>query len=386
MRGCIACNSMSTHTDPTYGDRFWQVWRAVLRDRLRGDNGRANARLGFLSPPGGGGRLIWVKSAGTRTSVLLGAELVRAIREKRLDVRLALTFEAEYRGPIEARVNGLRKVGVGYGPSARPAALRRVLRRFEPLGVLLVGPAYASGWRHFAGQKLIAVDCWPPPDLAALSEVTALPSCRAQATAWQALTARTFPPAALVSLLVEAQVDPNFKTLVCGGRSLDIWWLHAAEADGHIAAWRASSLAREGVLFVSGGCVAATLAMSAWQRTAIPAGSIVAVDEVRWLPAIAASADAIHLVEPSPLEFWQALAGGNVVTYDIHDLDMFVNEPDYPPTHRLTGSELMAAWQAYRDAPLRARREADTLRRLFWAERRRAQTAADTVLREIYAW
>ena len=377
---------MSTHTDPGYGDSFWRIWHAILRDRLQGSPGRANARLGFLSPPTGSGRLVWIKSAGTRTSVLMGAELLRAIREKRLDVRLALTFEAEHRRLIATRVNGLRKVGVGYGPSARPAALRRVLRRFDPLGVVLVGPAHVNAWRQFAGHKLMAVDCWPQADLANRTDIAALPTCRAQAVAWEGRTHHLLPNAALVSLLVEAQVDPNFKTLVGGGRTLDIWWLHATEADAYAAAWRTSALARDGVLFVSGARVADSLTLSTWQRTAIPAGSIVTVDEPHWLPAIAASASAIHLAAPSPLEFWQALAGGNVVSYDVDDIDMFVNEPDYPPPCRLTGNRLMAAWQVYRDEPLRARREADSLRRLFWAERRRAQAAAAALLQDIYAW
>lgn len=377
---------MSTHTDATYGDGLWRVWRAVLRDRLRGNPGRANARLGFLSPPAGSGRLIWIKSAGTRTSVLIGAELLRAIREKRLDVRLALTFETEHRSLIAARVNGLRKIGVGYGPSARPAALRRVLRRFDPLGVVLVGPVHAGAWRRFAGHRLMAVDCWPQADLAIPTDVATLPSCRAQAAAWGGRAQRMFPSAALVSLLVEAQVDPNFKTLVGGGRALDIWWLHAAEAEMYVAAWRTSVLARDGVLFVSGAQIADSVTLSTWQRTAIPAGSIVAVDEPHWLPAIAASASAIHLVAPSPLEFWQALAGGTIVSYDIDDIDMFVNEVDYPLPRHLTGNELMDAWQAYRDEPLRTRRQADSLRRLFWTERRRAQAAAATLLQEIYTW
>lgn len=378
---------MSTHTDPAYGERLWRVWHAVLRDRLRGNRSRANARLGFLSPPAGSGRLVWIKSAGTRASVLMGAELVRAIREKRLDVRLALTFETEHRRLIAARVNGLRKVGVGYGPSARPAALRRVLRRFNPLGVVLIGPVHPSAWQQFAGHRLMAVDCWPQADLVTtLTDIAALPSCRAQAAAWQGHARQVFPNAALMSLLVEAQVDPNFKTLVGGGRALDIWWLHAEDADAHIAAWRTSALARDGVLFVSGAPIADSVTLSTWERTAISAGSIVAVDEPHWLPAIAASASAIHLVAPSPLEFWQALAGGNVVSYDIDDPAMLVNELDYPPPRRLTGDELTAAWQGYRDEPLRARREADSLRRLFWAERRRAQAAAETVLQEIYTW
>lgn len=377
---------MSTHTDAGYGDRFWRVWHAVLRDRLRGDPARAHARLGFLSPPAGGGRLIWIKSAGTRASVLLGAELVRAIREKRLDVRLALTFEAEYRDLIAPRINGLRKVGVGYGPSARPAALRRVLRRFDPLGTVLVGPVQGDAWRQFAGRQRVAVDEWPAADRAMPTDLIALPTSRAQATAWRGRAQTVLPNAALVSLLVEAQVDPNFKAVVCGGQMLDLWWLHAAQVESQVAAWRASVLARTGVLFVSGGAGAATFSISAWRRTAIPAGSVVAVDDARWLPAIAASASAIHLIDPSPLEFWQALASGNAASYDLNDIDFMVNEPDYPPPRRLTGDELVAAWQAYRDTPLRARREADTLRRLFWAERRRAQTASAALLREIYAW
>lgn len=374
---------MSAPTESGYGDRVWQVWRAAMRDRLRGDKRRAYARLGYLSPPGGTGRLIWIKSAHTRESVLTGAELVRAVREKRLDVRLAFTFEAEYPGLLGTRLHGMRKAGVGYGPSATPTALRRVLRRFDPLGLVLVGPVHANTWSALAGRKVVAVDCSPP---AGSNVVAALATNRAQTAAWQGRAHPALSSGALLSLLVEAQVDPNFKTLVCGGHTLDIWWLHAERADDYIAAWRASPLARHGVLFVSGGRVEAALALSTWERKAITPGSVVGIDDTRWLPAIAASATAIHLIDPPPLVFWQAVAGGNMVSYDLADIDTLVNEAAFPPVRHHSSAELIEAWQAQLAQPLSARHQADALRRLFWAERRRAQTAADALLQHIYDW
>lgn len=387
-------------TEPAYGDRLWPIWRQDLRDRLQGNAARANARWGFLTPPPGRGRLIWVKAGARRDDVLLGAETVRALREKRLDIRVALTFERDYPDLLRPRLAGLRKVAVAYGPSDTPAAVRRVLRRLAPLGVIYAGGVVPSHLNRALsdGRHTLALNADAGPGQ---TVEAAYPASPGQAQIWAGQAKRVAPPAALLTLLVESQVDPNFKTVVTGGAGTPLWWwqgLALGEIRKGIAEWRASDLP-PGILFlgpfandiapVRTAVGAAAIMLSAWDRTPLAPGSVVLIDEWRWLPAIAAASTAAHLAHPGGFVFWQALAGGCPLSFSGRHLAQHrVNEP--VPADMLVVPEnraqLFSFWSACAREPMMARRHGDYWRRVFWAERRRATAAADDLLARVYDW
>lgn len=369
------------------------LWCRDLRDRLRGNAARANARWGFLSAPPGPGRLIWIKAGADDDSLLLGAELTRAIRRKRLDVRLAFTFERD--SPLIASyVQGLKGVGVGYGPIERRSAIARVVSRFAPLGVVFAGvaPGPIFGETLAArGVHGVVVAAAPRRD----GRIgAAYPANPGQAHAWESAHAASTiaPPADPLALLVEAQIDPNFKTLVAGGRDVHLWWLQGMSATTAVEPWNAFPLRERSILFVSGASggtgSGAFARMSEWRRGPIAPGTVMVIDDPRWHPAIAASATAVHLIQPSRAVFWQALSGGCPVTLGDAGARTYLNDavdPDALPVVADLAS-VFARWQQDAEQVIVARRRGDALRRVFWQERRRAGERSDQLLRHVYDW
>ena len=84
------------------------------------------------------GKVVWIIAGAERDSVRLAVELLRAIRARRLDIRLVLTFEHDY-PELLALLDDCDKTGWGYAPCDHPKAIARVMARFEPFGVILVG-------------------------------------------------------------------------------------------------------------------------------------------------------------------------------------------------------------------------------------------------------
>jgi hypothetical protein len=395
---------MSAAPDRAYGSNVWAVWRRDLADRWHGKRTRANGRWGLLQPPPGTGKVIWVKAGASSESLLLAAEITRSIREKRLDVRLALTFERDDPSVWESRLRGLKKIGVGFGPCDLPRVVRRVLRRFTPLGVVSVDTVVAPHLSATLAAEGIhhAVVAANPPAVP-LSIESVYPANSAQTQAWQSQpqVGAVKTGADLLTLLAEAQVDPNFKTAI-GAAERGVWWMHGLDAAGAEAlarAWRGSALSGRDLLFVSAVdpklsavlCTVfarhgAVLSLSAWTRAPIAPGTVVVVDEARWLPAVAVSSNAIHLVRSDRLAFWQALTGGCPLSLGQRGSLAYLNEPE--PTLLITDdiAQVLQEWQAHADAPIAARKQGDGLRRLFWQERRRAAEVADAFLQQIYDW
>ena len=224
---------MSLTPSPAYGSRRLAVWRQNLRDRRAGLGARANARMGYLRPPmGEGGKVIWIKGGGSRDSVRLAVELMGAIRQKRLDVRLALTFEADYADILEPRVAGLRKIGLGYGPCDIPRVVRRTLDRLQPLAIVLVDTELHPNLLREAGRRGIHLAAYSTPPGEVPLEA-AYPLDEAQAEAWRAsgLAVHLASPADPLSLFVETQVDTTLKSLVARGEEgRELWWWHGPRA------------------------------------------------------------------------------------------------------------------------------------------------------------
>lgn len=383
-------------SDEGYGGARPDVWRAYWRDRIAGNTARANARMGYLRPPQGRGKVLWIKAGRSRESVRLGAELLGAIRRKRLDIRIALTFEHDYSEILEPRVRGLRNIGLGYGPSDLPSVVRRTLRRLDPLGIVLAD-AYCSPNLQVAaadsGAHIVAFNTDP----ASVSLEAAYPSDEYQAARWSSsgLAGYLAPAADPLSLFVEAQADATLKTLVTGGGDIELWWWLGgrAERSAFVDAWKRSELAASGVLFVSAlepdrempQRSRIDLAISTWRREALGPGTIVEVDDERWGPAVSSAVKAVHCAGLDRTHLWECLTGGPALTASQTVLDEF---PRLKACAVASGGpeQTLTRWLELRAEPIRVRHLGDCCRRLFWEERRRVQAVLGELLQRIFDW
>jgi len=371
--------------DP-YGACLPVLWYHGLRDRMAGNRAKANARWGWLRPPDVQGKVVWVAAGASRDSVRLGVELVQAIRAKRLDIRLVLTFEEDYPEllkPLEA----LNKTGWGYGPGDHPMAVKRVLARFEPLGIVFAGvtprPNLARACTQRPHTLIVAANA---PATGAFEQIYPVGEAQEKSNSGQPQA----PAVDFFSMLTEAQVDPNFKSLVNHGVERHLWWLHSDDADyaaGFAAGWREKF--PDSVLFVSGDAVAGfkdhSLKISHWQRTMVESGSVVLMDDAKWLPAIAAACTAMHLHSLTLTVMWQAMAGGCAVScHDASHLpkaDLSISISEFSDR-----DTVLTHWLEYRDNPILARSRGDDARRQFWQERRLAAEINDELLQRIFEW
>ncbi|WP_245795371.1 hypothetical protein [Thioalkalivibrio denitrificans] len=377
-------------SDP-WGASPWPVWRQNLRDRLAGAHARANARSGFLRKPPGRGRIIWIKAGGTAQSLRLGVELLGAIRQKRHDVRLVLTFERDDEAILAPRLGGMRRVGLGYGPSDRPRTVRRVMERLEPYGLILADALpYPNLLREAAagGVRCAAynTDPWPVPVEAAY------PRDAVQHAAWTASgRARHLAPAAdPASLWAEAQADVTLRTLSGAGETGRLWWWHgpAARWSDWVAAWQSDARFREDRLFVS-VCEQAPESspalprISEWDRTPLAPGCVVWVDDRRWLAAVASACHAGHLEAADNAVLWQALAGGRPLSVGTGAAAMAGGE--VLPLCEASAT-VLDRWAGYADDPMAARRDGDAGRRRFWEERRGVESVMSEFLQRVFDW
>ena len=372
-------------SDP-YGACLPVLWYHGLRDRMAGNKAKANARWGWLRPPNVQGKVVWVVAGASRDSVRLGVELVQAIRAKRLDIRLVLTFEEDYPELLKP-LETLNKTGWGYGPGDHPMAVKRVLARFSPLGIVFAGVAPRPNLARVCAQRphtlIVAADT---PEAGVFEQV--YPASEAQENSGQ-MQPRA-PTVDFFSMLTEAQVDPNFKSLVNHGVERHLWWLHSDDA-GYAAVFAAGWREKfpDSVLFVSGKAVADfadnALKISQWQRTMVESGSVVLTDDTKWLPAIAAACTAVHLQALTLPVMWQAMAGGCAVSCqnasDLPKADLSLSIAEFTDRDAVLGH-----WQEYRDNPILARSRGDDARRQFWQERRLAAEINEELLQRIFEW
>lgn len=387
---------MSRTISSDYGSNRLALWYHGMQDRLQGEHARANARWGYLRPPAGRGKLIWIRAGATRTSVRVAVELLRAIRERRLDVRLVLTFERDYPGLLEERVAGLRKIGLGYGPCDAPSAVRRAFQRLDPFALICVDHAPAPNSLREAQRRQIHTVAYLTEPAATRIEA-AFPLDAEQAERWRAAgtAAHLAPPVDPVAQLVEAQIEPSFRALVRGGAQPTLGWAHLSGADqlqDLARQWRNWSARPDSILFVSldESAMFPTVhgagmqRISAWQREPIAPGTLVLVDEPRWSPALAVSADAIYLAGTDRYECWQALAGGMPVCFASAATRPAGASAELPVD--VSPGQFLSCWSEFLDAPMRARGLGDAGRRRFWDERRRSAEVVEDLLQRVYDW
>lgn len=373
-----------------YDQRPVPVWRAVMRDYRRREGTRARARLGFVTPPQERGRLVWIKAGGAHEDVRLGIELLGAVRDKRQDVRIVLTFEQDYPELFERHMQPFRKVGVGYGPCDRPRVVRRVLDRFQPSGILLAGGRIPTRLLEVAEVPVIAVNTVAEGRPVPRTLAQYWPLDPAAVAAWPDEAAGAIlQPADPQARFVEAQADVVLRSLV--GREVQrLWWWHGSAAGW--PAWRAAWEAFCGrgagdILLASlsdgtrkNGLAGAHRSVSTWDRTALAAGTILHLDDRRWFAAAASAAHAVHLDAPDRQALWQGLAGGAPVSLGV------APAADLPCPVLSDPAAVLGRWAALRDAPADQRRAGDTARRRFWDERRQVDTNFDAVLQQVWDW
>jgi hypothetical protein len=371
--------------DSGYGDAFWPVWRAVVQDYRAGAGARARARLGFLTPPEGRGRVVWVKAGGTPESLRLGVELVGAVRERRKDVRIVITFEHEDPELLRNLMQPGRRVGIGYGPCDRPAVVRRVLRRFQPCGILLAESEPPGRLLRDVQVPVAAVGTQPP----VVPVKMAWPLNAEAHHAWESSGRATelMKPADPQARFTEAQADVVLRVLA-GGETRRLWWWHGAAGQwpAWLAAWRAAEFSGTDVLLASleSGAVLpqSSLAVSRWDRRKLPGGSILHLDDPRWLAPAASAAHAIHLAAPGRTALWQSLAAGAAVTLGTAG----PTSPDASVPVLSQVRSVIEQWRGLRDDEQRRRRLGDAARRRFWEERRQVDTNLATLMDQVWTW
>ncbi|WP_019628404.1 glycosyltransferase N-terminal domain-containing protein [Thioalkalivibrio sp. AKL10] len=371
-----------------YGARRFAVWGATWRDYRRGEGNRARARRGFLTPPDERGRLVWIKAGGTPEEVRLGIELLGAVRDKRQDVRIVLTFEQDYPELFERHMQPFRKVGVGYGPCDRPRVVRRVLDRFQPHGILLAGGQAPVNLLQAAEVPVIAVNT-EPPARAVPPVVRHWPVDPAGAQAWpEAAFEAALAPADPQARFVEAQADVVLRALV-GGNVERLWWWHGTSEQWPAwrTAWQASGRGQSDILLASlrgdateAGLPGADLAVSAWDRSTLAPGTILHLDDRRWFAAAASAAHAVHLAASDRQALWQGLAGGAAVSLGEAPAAALPCPVLGEPT------AVLEAWQRLSADPAARRQQGDAARRRFWDERRQVDANFDAVLQQVWDW
>ncbi len=371
------------NADPGYGSSFWPVWRAVLRDYRRGEGHRARARLGFLSPPEGRGRVVWIKAGAGPDSLRLGVELLGAVRDRRRDVRVVLTFEQDDPELLPRLLQPWPKIGIGYGPCDRPRVVTRVLGRFQPCGIILAESKPPENLLRRTLAPVAVVGAAPATPVAA-----AWPISTAGEDGWErsAQAEQLLPAADPQARFAEAQADVVLRSLAGAGERR-LWWWHgtAAQWPAWLAAWKASPASGEDILMVSLTAGAspseATLKVSGWDRRALPGGTVLHVDDARWHAAAASAAHGVHLAHPGRDVLWQALAAGSAVS-----LGAAADSGGLPVPILAEPAAVAAHWQELRGSEALRRTQGDAARRRFWEERRQVDENLAALMDRVWMW
>ncbi len=362
---------------------------AVLR--LRGQRPRANALWGLVKPPAGRGKVIGIRAGASRDSVMLGAGLMAAIRQKRRDVRLVLIYDTEYPDILVEYFSGLEKIGFGFAAADIAAMEGRLLRRLQPFAMIFSGEPAGKGIAR-------ALQRHPVPHL--LNFQTTNPNRLAVELDFPNQQTGEGPGYEAMSLLVQSQVDKQLSALLTGGGERPVFLLHGlapVELQQFLSGWQESALADRAILclgmedYTEAGLQAMLDVIRAagfdgrrfsqWDRRAAAKSEIFLIDEWRWFAAVAVAAQAIHLVTTGQASFWQSLASASVISRR-----PFLTLPVALDLPELNNEQLLQSWQSLPDKPFVARQTADENRRIFWDYRRRAQAGMADLLQRIYDW
>ena len=216
----------------------------TIKDRIAGNKSRANARLGLVTPPAGKSKLIWIRAGASRDSVLLAAGLMAAIRHKRLDVRLVLSYEEEYQDIIVDQLSGLEKIGFGYACENSGFTEMRMLQRLEPFAIIFAGVAPGEGIIQ-ALQKIPVKHLvnFQSSNTDSLEMELSYPDFQHASS--------DEPSFEAMSLLMQAQVDAQLGALLKGDSQKSLFLLNVAdnsELASFLQEWKTSALKENAVL------------------------------------------------------------------------------------------------------------------------------------------
>ena len=389
------------------------MFKALLqstKDRLQGNKAKANARLGLVRPPEGTGKVIWLVAGETYSSVLMAAALLAAIREKRKDVRLVLTYEQEYQDIIVEHMSGLSKIGFGYHCGDSQYAANQMLTRLSPMSVIIVGTQPKKTFLHVLDKntsihKLLFQTnrnyenicktkhafeaCYP--DIINYSG-TKNKSCEAE-----------YPPMSILTRLVQSQVDQQLGSMLCGEESDALFHVHNLKPDCFndlLSSWRSSSKLANSLLAISiynltdtdldklkASIIASgfeAVKLSDWNQQPLESHQIVIADDNKWYAALCASSKATHVFNTEDFYLWQSLASGAVVTVDntLAEKLTFFSEIDSIETL----DSLTQSWCDLLEDTLLQRKKSDALRKHFWEHRRQAESQMHEFLQRVYDW
>ena len=366
------------------------LWRQDWQDWREGNRHRLWARRGYLRPIEGRAPLVWLRAGPASEEIRLAADLLGAIRTRRHDLRLILTYEREDLAVLRERLDGMERerIAFGYGPGGRGRWLRRSVARMQPRAVITVGHAPEAPLReavHGAGGELFGYGIDSPPT--AQDRLDWLQPLRpAIGEAWCSAAESVMPAADPPAVLAQAQVEPVLPAML-GGEAL-VWLAGVDDWEELERSW--AEAGRGGILFVTPATDAEPAPrswprISAWDRRALPGGTIVVVDDPRWHAVIAVSAEAIHLLDADSPVFWQALAAHRPVT--LGGVRAPSGEGAIPcPRYPATAAGGLAAWRHWRENPVEARNLGRDGRNHFWSARRRVQDNLEVLLQRIEAW
>jgi len=403
-----------------YGSHLFDILFHDVKDRLTGKSHRANARWGFVRPPAEQGRVIWIRAGQSRLSVLMAVNVLCAIREKRLDVRLVLTYEQEYLDILEEPLRDLKKTAYGYGCCDRAGAIRRLLGRLNPCAVIVVADLPGVNWlqcladyQYIEPQQsrllpvpMVALQTDFPPE--GIAWQVYYPWKQSEYDGLASQVTSVSKPVDMVTLVTPAQVEPTLAKVVMGHNTGKLWWAdvdHIDSAHALLNKWQDSRLMDDSILCLSldesDGQGLAALAnytlsspsgtskiifISQWQRAALTPGSVLILDQWRWLPAVAVSVAATHLMNSCRLKYWQALASGAALTL-APQANSFAERNTALSCPSITDfDQLLAYWCRLHEAPFTGRTVADDNRKIFWSMRRHASQQMSDFLERVFYW
>ena len=404
----------------------------TVKDHVSGNKAKANARLGLVRPPEGSGKLIWLVADDSYDSVLMAAALLSAIREKRQDVRLVLTYQAEYKDIIVHHMSGAKKIGFGYGCGDSVFAARQMLKRLSPFAIVFAGhqpkKSMLEALENTPAIHKIAFQFKPTVRPGNTGKKVSENNDKDGAEVYEAcypdtvsnhlldmtVSKHTSTPFNVLTRLVQSQVDRQLGALLCGDCFNTLFHVHNPDKkslSNILSGWKNTPISDGNILVLSfsnrslhnspsnsepsliiNACKSivseagySPVLLSQWNQSPVVKGSVIIVDEEKWYAAICASSAATHLFSTNAFHFWQAVSSGSIISCDTEYNEMAVS------FNTIVGEaahfeDVLQEWVRIENNPVVQRNKSDAIRKLFWAERREAETQTDALLQRVYNW